>query len=164
MEYYEKPSIVQSNTESSMGDLDTALMSVASHANGPSLVHSDLDCDRIAEVCDDSCQDEALLAFAGVGELFELLCRPLSWTFCDMRMQQESNDGDLTCYLGGQYVPGAAPMQGKLLWDESSKLDLVNLPERELAGELACLVNAANGPWKVPPAPIGEGEKTRRAK
>jgi len=112
----------------SMGNLDTALMSVASHANGPSLVHGDLDCDRIAEVCDHNCQEEALGALAG--------------------------------YLGGQYVRSGVPMQGKLLWDESSMMDLVNAPERELAVELACLVNAANGPWKMSPAPISEEPTT----
>ena len=57
-----------------MGNLDNALMSVASNANGPSLVHTDLDCDRLAEVCDESCQEEALGALAGM--LGFVVCPP----------------------------------------------------------------------------------------
>lgn len=115
--------------ESIMGNLDNALMSVASNANGPSLVHTDLDCDRLAEVCDESCQEEALGALAG--------------------------------HLGGQYVQSDMPMQGRLMWDEDSQMDLVNLPERELAVELACLVNAANGPWKMKPSSSVDEETSK---
>ena len=63
-------------------------------------------------------------------------------------------------HLGGQYVQSDMPMQGRLMWDEDSQMDLVNLPERELAVELACLVNAANGPWKMKPSSsVDEGAK-----
>jgi hypothetical protein len=57
-----------------MGTLNTALMSVASHAGGPSLVHTDLDCDRIAEVCDQTCQEAALEALAGAASLRPASC------------------------------------------------------------------------------------------
>jgi len=104
--------------DDSMGTLNTAMMSVASHTGGPSLVHTDLDCDRIADVCDQTCQEAALEALAG--------------------------------YVGGQYERSGVPMQGKLIHGPWT-LDLGNVPERELALELVCLVQAAEGPWGVKP-------------
>jgi hypothetical protein len=63
-------------------------------------------------------------------------------------------------YVGGQYERSGVPMQGKLIHGPWT-LDLGNVPERELALELVCLVQAAEGPWGVKPELTSAGGSFR---